>query len=145
MRRAQRGDRCTFALLDPRGFIILLLDDSSAVASTGAALGTHVSQFYVASEVALGMLERSLRGAKAQGRDAQEGWRRCLSGAVFWGATVIDAITDEEGHLLGFTHATRRSLGPWEGHPEVLLPPRIAARLSMRWSIPSAARHAVAS
>ncbi|MCW1407468.1 PAS domain S-box protein [Rhizobium sp. 1AS11] len=70
-------------------------------------IGTHFSTFYTAEDREAGLPETALGIARAEGRFEREGWRVRKDGTRFWASIVIDAIRDEEGHVLGFAKITR--------------------------------------
>lgn len=115
---AKRADSCSLAMLDPAGMVVSWYDESFHAASADRrVLDHHVSQFYLAADLATGVPDRHLRHAADRGMDTQEGWRQRPCGAVFWGTTVVEPIVRRDGHVLGFSHVTRRSRGPWEMMP----------------------------
>lgn len=112
---AQRIDTCLLAMLDPGGIVVSWYGESFPTASADqGVLDHHVSQFYLAADLAMGVPGRSLRSAADCGIDTQEGWRRRPSGAIFWCTTVVEAIVCVDGQLLGFSHVMRPARGPWE-------------------------------
>jgi PAS domain S-box-containing protein len=50
-----------------------------------------------------------LRKAEVENRAEREGWRMRKDGGRFWASSVIEAIHDEDGKLLGFAEVTRDS------------------------------------
>ncbi|HEX7220049.1 MAG TPA: PAS domain S-box protein [Burkholderiales bacterium] len=70
-------------------------------------LGRHFEMFFTAEERAAGRPRRALESARRSGRCADEGWRLRKDGSRFWALTVLDAIHDESGELLGFAKITR--------------------------------------
>ena len=108
-------DACSLAMLDSAGLVVSWYDESVHSASDDqGVLNHHVSQFYLPADLALQLPARSLQIARERGTDTQEGWRRRPNGAIYWGRTVIEAVLSLDGQLLGFTHVTRSSRGPWE-------------------------------
>jgi PAS domain S-box-containing protein len=73
----------------------------------GEILGTHFSRFYLPEDVATGAPQRALDIASAQGRFADEGWRRRKDGTPFWASVVMTAMRDKRGQLIGFSKITR--------------------------------------
>ena len=47
------------------------------------------------------------RAARAGGRFEDEGWRIRKDGGRFWALSVLDAIRDEDGSLIGFAKISR--------------------------------------
>ncbi|EJC71039.1 PAS domain S-box [Rhizobium leguminosarum bv. viciae WSM1455] len=70
-------------------------------------IGRHFSTFYTPEDREAGVPETALGIARAEGRFEREGWRVRKDGTRFWASIVIDAIRDEEGHVLGFAKITR--------------------------------------
>jgi PAS domain S-box-containing protein len=70
-------------------------------------VGQHFSRFYTEVDRAAGMPQRALRTAAEMGRFEAEGWRVRKDGSCFWAHVVIDAITGDDGELLGFAKITR--------------------------------------
>jgi hypothetical protein len=108
-----RGDGCAIAILDQRGMVHSWHD--SLPGATGfdfRILGTHVSQFYLAQDVALLRPDRDLIAACLHGSNTQQGWHRRPNGSKFWGVTVIEPIHLENGELYGYSHVTRFGQDP---------------------------------
>lgn len=109
------ADEGSFAMLDSSGVVVSWYDRASnSAADSGHVVDRHMSQFYVPEDIAISIPHRDLRVAVVAGSNTQQGWRRQPNGAVFWGMTIIDALTLRDGRLQGFALATRRSRGPWE-------------------------------
>lgn len=70
-------------------------------------VGRHFSIFYPPEDVAAGKPERELAEAAESGRTEDEGWRLRKDGSRFWASTVLSAIRDPAGNLLGFAKVTR--------------------------------------
>ncbi|HYO51869.1 ATP-binding protein [Archangium sp.] len=70
-------------------------------------LGKHFSIFYTPEDAKAGKPESDLRLAAAEGSIEDEGWRVRKDGSRFWANTVITALRDEKGRLLGFGKVTR--------------------------------------
>jgi PAS domain S-box-containing protein len=70
-------------------------------------VGRHFSLFYTEEDRAVGVPERALAVAAAEGRFEAEGWRVRKDGSRFWASVVIDAIRDDAGELVGFAKVTR--------------------------------------
>ena len=70
-------------------------------------IGRHFSTFYTTEDRANGAPEKALGTARSVGRFEKEGWRLRKDGSRFWASVVIDAIRDDEGHILGFAKITR--------------------------------------
>lgn len=112
----ERNDRCSIAILDTRGLVVAWHDSLPGAATFDhRVIGTHVSQFYPAADVALQRADRQLKIASLLGANTREGWYRRANGSVFWGVTVIEALQLKQGELHGYSHVTRQSRNPREG------------------------------
>lgn len=69
--------------------------------------GAHFSRFYTEEDRARGIPARALETAAREGKFEVEGLRVRKSGERFWAHTVIDAIRDEAGTLVGYAKITR--------------------------------------
>jgi hypothetical protein len=109
----ERGDGCAIAILDHSGVVHAWHDSlPGATAFDFRIIGAHVSQFYLAQDVALLRPDRGLIAAGLHGSDTQQGWHRRPGGAIFWGVTVIEPIHLENGELYGYSHVTRFTQDP---------------------------------
>ena len=70
-------------------------------------VGDHFSRFYTEEDRQSGVPTRALQTAGSVGRYESEGWRVRKDGTRFWAHVVIDAISDDNGKLLGFAKITR--------------------------------------
>ena len=70
-------------------------------------IGEHFSLFYSAEERAAQLPHKNLQTARDSGRFEAEGWRLRKDGSAFWAHVVIDAVHDDDGHLVGFAKVTR--------------------------------------
>ncbi|MFI5562377.1 PAS domain S-box protein [Amycolatopsis japonica] len=70
-------------------------------------LGRHFSVFYTEADVADGKPAAELLVAAEMGSHEDEGWRVRRDGSRFWANTVITALRDEQGSLVGFGKVTR--------------------------------------
>ncbi|SEO11062.1 PAS domain S-box protein [Bradyrhizobium sp. OK095] len=70
-------------------------------------LGRHVREFYTEDERLSGEPERNLETVRREGRYEVEAWRVRKDGSKFWASVVVDAITNEQGQLLGYAKITR--------------------------------------
>src|SRR5919206_1297856 len=70
-------------------------------------IGEHFSRFYTEEDLQRGIPKLALETAAREGRFETEGWRVKKDGTRFWANVVIDAIRDEDGHLVGFAKVTR--------------------------------------
>ncbi|HEY6158863.1 MAG TPA: PAS domain S-box protein [Gemmatimonadales bacterium] len=102
-----------------KDYAIFMLDPAGRVASWNAGaeaikgykaeeiLGQHVSVFYTPEDVASGVPQSHLRAAERDGRVEDEGWRLRKDGNRFWADTVLTALRDPAGTLIGFGKVTR--------------------------------------
>src|SRR6185437_16169332 len=75
--------------------------------SADEAIGQHFSMFYTPEDKALGVPQRALQTALAEGRFETEGWRVRKDGSRFWANVVIDRLLGDKGELIGFAKLTR--------------------------------------
>ncbi|MFK0248284.1 PAS domain S-box protein [Amycolatopsis azurea] len=75
--------------------------------SEAEILGRHFSVFYTEDDIADGKPAEELLIAAEVGSHEDEGWRLRRGGEKFWANTVITALRDEEGGLVGFGKVTR--------------------------------------
>jgi PAS domain S-box-containing protein len=71
------------------------------------AIGRHFSLFFPEEERRTGRPERLLHLAAQHGRVEDEGWRVRRDGTRFWASSVITALVDGEGGLVGYAKVTR--------------------------------------
>ncbi len=100
-------------------YAIYMLDPSGIITNwnTGAErmkgylaeeiIGHHFSRFYTKEDRAAGLPSRVLETARREGRYEAEGWRVRKDGSRFWASVVVDALRDNNGHLIGFAKITR--------------------------------------
>lgn len=70
-------------------------------------IGQHFSKFYSDEDRRIGIPHNALETAKRDGRFEAEGWRIRKDGSRFWASVIIDAIRNDQGHLIGFAKVTR--------------------------------------
>jgi PAS domain S-box-containing protein len=70
-------------------------------------IGQHIRLFYTNEDREAGRPERLLAAAAREGRVEDEGWRVRKDGSRFWADVIITALTDDNGHLIGFAKVTR--------------------------------------
>ena len=75
--------------------------------SADEVIGTNFALFYPPDDVAKGKPATELEVAERDGRIEDEGWRIRKDGARFWVNTIITALRDESGALIGFGKVTR--------------------------------------
>lgn len=108
-------------MLDPDGRVTTLIAAGERTLGYASAdmVGRHVSIFYTDEEQRAGVPERALANARTSGRVEGEGWQVRRDGSRFWANTVIDAIRDEQGELVGFAAVTR-DMTEWRSMEEQL-------------------------
>jgi PAS domain S-box-containing protein len=96
-------------MLTPQGEISSWNTGAERIKGYAAAevLGRSFAMFFPADDRAAGKPERALEAAREAGRFADEGWRLRKDGSRFWALTMLDAIRDETGELIGFAKITR--------------------------------------
>ena len=70
-------------------------------------VGEHFSRFYTPEDREAGLPTQALERARREGRSEAEGWRVRNDGTRFWASAIIDAISDDDGTLIGFAKITR--------------------------------------
>ncbi|MDF0729296.1 EAL domain-containing protein [Pseudomonas entomophila] len=75
--------------------------------SAGEIVGQHYSLFYSDAEREAGVPAQNLEQARHTGRFEEQGWRLRKDGSAFRAHVVIDAVHDDNGHLVGFAKVTR--------------------------------------
>ena len=70
-------------------------------------IGSHFSRFYTDEDQATGAPQKALATARNTGHFKKEGWRVRKDGSRFWAHVVIDAISNDDGELLGYAKITR--------------------------------------
>lgn len=70
-------------------------------------LGKSFSKLYTEFDLRNRKPQRELEVASAEGRIEDEGWRIRRDGKRFWANTVITALRDQQGKLIGFAKVTR--------------------------------------
>ena len=100
-------------------YAILMLDTAGRVTSWNAGaqrikgysteeiVGRHYSVFYLTEDIERGKAQDALDVAAAEGRYADEGWRKRKDGSRFWAYVVITAVRDPAGRLIGYSKVTR--------------------------------------
>ncbi len=100
---------CAIIMLDEEGRVKTWNLGAQRIKGYEAAeiIGQPISRFSIPEDVAAQKPERSLREAASTGRFEDYGWRVRKDGTRFWGHTVITAIRDSGGKLLGFAKLAR--------------------------------------
>ncbi|MFD9893782.1 PAS domain S-box protein [Amycolatopsis sp. NPDC059027] len=94
---------------DVRGFVVTWNAGAERIKGYRAdeIIGQHFSVFYPPEEVADGKPEAELAAAADQGRFEEEGWRLRKDGTRFWANSVLTAVRDERGEIVGFGKVVR--------------------------------------
>jgi hypothetical protein len=104
----RQSDDGSMAILDRSALVVRWYVGAGDRGRKGSTvLGRHVAQFYGASDVASGVLQRHLELATARGRSTRHGWRVSAAGRRFWAETDIQPIRRHDGDLIGFVHVMR--------------------------------------
>jgi PAS domain S-box-containing protein len=96
-------------MLDPDGIITSWNSGAQAIKgySRDEAVGRHFSLFYMPEDIQAGKPWEELAHARKAGRAEDEGWRIRKNGEKFWARTVLNALHDGDGRLLGFAKVTQ--------------------------------------
>ncbi|MGC2698032.1 MAG: CHASE3 domain-containing protein, partial [Candidatus Angelobacter sp.] len=122
--RAERAlhiseEQFRLAVADVSTYAIITLDIQGNVASWNAGaerikgyraqeiIGKHFSSFYPQEDLAACKPEKELETVATVGRLEDEGWRVRKDRSRFWANTVITAMRDAQGKLIGFSKVTR--------------------------------------
>jgi len=70
-------------------------------------LGQHYGVFFLPENIAAGLPEQWLKKALATGRVQFEGWMVRKDMSRYWAVTVIAALNDSQGKLIGYTRIDR--------------------------------------
>ena len=97
--------------------------------SADEIVGKPFSWFYSPEDRAKGLPQTALRIAAETGRFSTEGWRVRKDGSRFWAFVVVNAIRDEQGHVIGFAKVTRDITERQQAHNELLESERRYRRL----------------
>ncbi len=110
-------DRFLRLMRGAKDYALYMLDASGNVASWNAGaeliegykaeeiVGKHLSTLYMAADCA--RAQKNLETAALVGRAEEEGMRLRKDGSTFWASTVLSAIHDSSGVLLGFAKVIR--------------------------------------
>ena len=96
-------------MLDPTGHVISWNEGAERIKGykEEEIIGRHMSVFYTEEEVQRGEPGYNLEQARLNGRFEQEGWRLRKDGSAFWANVVFTAISDPQGHIMGYSKVTR--------------------------------------
>ena len=85
--------------------VVAWYDGIDSVAKEDVVL-THVSRFYIPTDVDNKVPTQNLNTALKDGSNTTRGWRKDAGGRVFWGTTEITPIFLRDGRLQGYAHLT---------------------------------------
>lgn len=74
-------------------------------------LGHHFRMLYTPDDRQAGRPEKNLADAMRHGQTEDLGWRMKKDGTLYWADSVITAIRDDDGHLIGFAKVVRDLTG----------------------------------
>ncbi len=96
-------------MLDPHGHVMSWNRGAQRFKGYRAAeiTGQHFSRFFREEDVRSGLPAHILATALAEGRFEAEGWRVRQDGTHFWASTVVEAVREDDGTLVGFAKVTR--------------------------------------
>lgn len=96
-------------MLSPDGYVISWNSGAERIKgySREDILGAHFSVFFTEEDRAAGRPEKALAVALREGRFQDEGWRLRKDGTPFWALTVLDAVHNKQGELIGLAKITR--------------------------------------
>ena len=96
-------------MMDPEGRVVSWNSGAARIKfyASEEVLGKHFSIFYTEDDREQGVPAQALELARIKGKHEAEGWRRRKDGSQFWASTVINAVHDKDGKLLGFAKVTR--------------------------------------
>lgn len=70
-------------------------------------VGKSFHAFYLPQDRKDGLPVRLLKDASEKGKAIHEGWRQRKDGSTFWGNSVLTALHDDQGNIIGFSKVTR--------------------------------------
>lgn len=96
-------------LIDPMGLVTTWNAGAARIKgyTPDEIIGRHFSLFYTPEDRDAGEPAVALETARRTGRYEKEGWRVRKDGSRFVASVIIDAITDDNGRLIGFAKITR--------------------------------------
>ncbi|MGZ8433965.1 MAG: PAS domain S-box protein [Candidatus Binatia bacterium] len=96
-------------MLDPEGRVLTW--NQGAQRTRGyrdhEIIGKPYDELFPAEDRAAGRAQELLATALAEGQCETEGWRARKDGSKFWASTIITAVRDAHGKLIGFSNVTR--------------------------------------
>jgi PAS domain S-box-containing protein len=112
-------DRLRTLIQNIRDYAIIMLDadgnitewTEGATKVTGytgkTAIGRHFSILFTPEDMRSGLPQAELKRARERGRVETEGWRVRRDGRRFWTNSIVTAIRDEKGGLVGYSKVSR--------------------------------------
>jgi PAS domain S-box-containing protein len=96
-------------MLDANGNITDWTEGATRVTgySSKSAIGRHVSMLFTLEDGQRGVPDEELAQARQLGRVEAEGWRVRRDGTRYWTNTIVTAIRDEKGALVGYSKVSR--------------------------------------
>lgn len=96
-------------MLDPSGHVMSWNEGAERIKGykKEEIIGRHMSVFYTQEEIERGEPGYNLEQARLNGRFEQEGWRLRKDGSTFWANVIFTAVTDSQGHIMGYGKVTR--------------------------------------
>jgi PAS domain S-box-containing protein len=73
----------------------------------GEIVGKSFQEFYLPNDAKNGLPLQLLNHARETGKAIHEGWRKRKDNSIFWASTVITALHDPQGNVIGFSKVTR--------------------------------------
>jgi PAS domain S-box-containing protein len=96
-------------MLDPRGHVLSWNAGAARIKGYEAEeiVGRNFEHFFIDEDRAAGEPARALEIAAREGQYESQGWRLRKDGSRFYSTSVIDAIRNDAGELVGFAKVTR--------------------------------------
>jgi PAS domain S-box-containing protein len=112
---------CAIYTMDPRGRITSWNKGAERMKGYAAQeiIGRNYSCFFTPEDQRAGKPAKFLRLAVQKGRIEEESVRVRKDGSRFWAGTVLTAIKDPRGRLLGFAKVTRDVTPRMKGHEDL--------------------------
>ena len=118
-RLADRERRFKLLIDGVHDYAIYMLDAQGGIATwnagaertqgyrAGNVVGQHFRLLFTPEDIAAGTPEHVLSEAAIQGRFEAEDWRVRADGRRFWASSLLSAIRDDRGELIGYAVVTR--------------------------------------
>lgn len=109
-------------MIDPDGFIATWNAGARRIQGYDAheVIGQHFSRFFSEDDQQQELPQKILSIARGVGRYETEGWLVRKDRKQIWALSVIEAIRDDKGTLLGFGKVTRDITDQHEGHQALI-------------------------